>query len=69
MAEKINKRETPLLDELDKGPWPSFIKEFKTLQDKKEVINDLLGQLEYSYETKILMRPRSAIGSMTGSLA
>ena len=49
MAEK---RKTPLLDELTKGPWPSFVKEIKTLQDDKEVVNDLLGQLEYSYETK-----------------
>ena len=53
MAEKFKKRKTPLLDELDKSPWPSFVKEFKTLQEKKEVVNDLMGQLEYSYETKV----------------
>jgi sulfite reductase alpha subunit len=53
MAEKKKVRKTPLLDELDKGPWPSFVKEFKTLQEKKEVVDDLMGQLEHSYETKI----------------
>ncbi|MBF0105179.1 MAG: dissimilatory-type sulfite reductase subunit alpha [Deltaproteobacteria bacterium] len=53
MTDNVKKHETPLLDELLKGPWPSFVKEFKTLQDKKAVANDLLGQLEYSYKTKL----------------
>jgi dissimilatory sulfite reductase alpha subunit len=46
------KRETPLLDELEKGPWPSFVKELKRTADKP-VIQDLLGQLERSYEEHI----------------
>lgn len=49
MAEYGN---TPLLDELEKGPWPSFVKEIKTAAAKNEMSNDLLNQLEYSYETK-----------------
>ena len=32
MTEK--KRKTPLLDELEKGPWPSFVKEIKKEADK-----------------------------------
>lgn len=50
--------ETPMLDELEKGPWPSFITGIKALRDKHEnqFINDmtssLLGQLEHSYETR-----------------
>jgi len=47
MSEK--KRETPLLDELEKGPWPSFVKELKKSADTP-VVQDLLGQLERSYE-------------------
>jgi len=49
---------TPMLDELEKGPWPSFVSGFKRLRDdhpnKKinEVANSLLGQLEHSYETR-----------------
>ena len=49
---------TPMLDELEKGPWPSFISGFKRLRDKhpekriNEVANSLLGQLEHSYETR-----------------
>ncbi|GMT39665.1 MAG: sulfite reductase, dissimilatory-type subunit alpha [bacterium] len=50
--------DTPMLDELENGPWPSFISGFKRLRDKHEnetirgVANSLLGQLEHSYETR-----------------
>ncbi|GBE08672.1 sulfite reductase, dissimilatory-type subunit alpha [bacterium BMS3Bbin11] len=50
--------DTPMLDELENGPWPSFISGFKRLRDdhKNETIrgmaNSLLGQLEHSYETR-----------------
>ncbi len=49
---------TPMLDELEKGPWPSFISGFKRLRDEhpseniNKVANSLLGQLEHSYETR-----------------
>ena len=42
---------TPMLDELEKGPWPSFVKDLKQLSRKKPAIKQLLGQLEQSYET------------------
>ncbi len=48
--EKVN---TPLLDELEKGPWPSFVKEIKKAQSVGPMATDLLGQLELSYEDKI----------------
>jgi sulfite reductase alpha subunit len=47
------KRKTPKLDELEKGPWPSFVKEIKTAAEKNAMADDLLGQLERSYEDKI----------------
>ncbi|MCL0028169.1 dissimilatory-type sulfite reductase subunit alpha [Peptococcaceae bacterium] len=43
---------TPLLDELEKGPWPSFVTEIKKMAEKKPMARDLLGQLELSYEEK-----------------
>ena len=43
---------TPLLDELERGPWPSFVKEIKKAGEKSPVCGDLLGQLELSYEEK-----------------
>ena len=55
MAKKA--RDTKLLDELEDGPWPSFVKGLKRLaaDDDKPygpMMNDLLGQLELSYETR-----------------
>lgn len=49
---------TPMLDDLEQGPWPSFISGIKRLRDQHPdkrvngVANDLLGQLEHSYETR-----------------
>ena len=45
--------ETPLLDELEKGPWPSFVTEMKRAAAKKESAKDLLRQLERSYNDNI----------------
>ncbi|WJW74342.1 dissimilatory-type sulfite reductase subunit alpha [Thiohalobacter sp. IOR34] len=56
MADKHH--ETPMLDELENGPWPSFISGIKRLRDNHEsekirgMANSLLGQLEHSYETR-----------------
>lgn len=54
----INKHDTPMIDQLEDGPWPSFISGIKRLRDQhpneriNKVTNDLLGQLEHSYETR-----------------
>ena len=47
------KRETPLLDELEKGKWPSFVKDMKQAAERSPMAEDLLGQLELSYRDKI----------------
>lgn len=44
---------TPLLDQLEEGPWPSFVKEIKRAAKKKESAKDLLRQLERSYADRI----------------
>jgi len=43
---------TPLLDELEKGPWPSFVTQIKQAAKTKASAKDLLGQLELSYKDK-----------------
>ncbi|MBI4668526.1 MAG: dissimilatory-type sulfite reductase subunit alpha [Elusimicrobia bacterium] len=48
-----NKSETPLLDQLEEGAWPSFVKEIKMAAKKSPMAKDLLGQLERSYKEKI----------------
>jgi len=44
---------TPLLDELEKGPWPSFVTQIKSVADGNPMAKDLLGLLEQSYREKI----------------
>jgi len=43
---------TPLLDELEKGPWPSFVTQIKETAETKDECKDLLRLLERSYEEK-----------------
>ena len=50
MTKKMH--ETPLLDELEKGPWPSFVTGLKRLAQENDMAVDLLGQLEASYRNK-----------------
>ena len=52
------KHPTPMLDELEDGPWPSFVTGLKRLRDSEDkpyapMMNDLLGQLEHSYEERL----------------
>ena len=47
------KHDTPLLDELEKGPWPSFVTDIKRQAATKPECWDILGQLELSYRDKI----------------
>src|SRR5512143_2772129 len=49
----MSKPKTPLLDELEKGPWPSFVKEMRQAAEKKPMAADLMNQLEFSYKEKI----------------
>jgi sulfite reductase alpha subunit len=50
MAKKMHN--TPNLDELEKGEWPSFVSGLKRLAKDKDLMVDLLGQLEASYKTR-----------------
>ena len=50
MAKKMH--DTPLLDQLESGPWPSFVTGLKRLAGGKDYMVDLMGQLEHSYETR-----------------
>ena len=48
---------TPMLDQLEDGPWPSFVTGLKRLANTEDkqyapMMKDLLGQLELSYETR-----------------
>jgi sulfite reductase alpha subunit len=49
----MEKSKTPLLDELEKGKWPSFVKDLKQAAEKSPMAKDLISQLELSYKEKI----------------
>ena len=46
--------QTPMLDELENGPWPSFVSGLKEMAErtKKTMLRGVLDQLEYSYQTR-----------------
>ena len=50
MAKKPH--DTPNLDTLESGPWPSFVTGLKRLAKDKDAVADLLGHLEHSYATR-----------------
>ncbi|MFA4970108.1 MAG: dissimilatory-type sulfite reductase subunit alpha [Sulfuritalea sp.] len=43
---------TPNLDQLESGPWPSFVTGLKRLAKDKDYAVDILGHLEHSYQTR-----------------
>ncbi len=47
MAKKMH--DTPMLDQLESGRWPSFVTGLKRLAKDNDMTVDLLGQLEASY--------------------
>jgi dissimilatory sulfite reductase alpha subunit len=49
----MTERKTPLLNQLETGPWPSFVKEIKKSATKNEAASALTGILERSYRDKI----------------
>ena len=51
MAED-QRKPTPLLDELETGPWPSFVTEIKRAAENSPASADLLGLLERSYQDR-----------------
>jgi len=49
----MKERKTPLLDQLETGPWPSFVKEIKKSGKKNEAAAGLGGIVDRSYQDKV----------------
>jgi sulfite reductase alpha subunit len=60
------KSDTPQLDELEKGPWPSYVKEIKRMAKKNPAAKDLLGVQELSFKEKITHWKHGGIVGVTG---
>ena len=49
----MSKHNTPLMDELEKGPWPSFVSDLKRQAEKSPQCWDIVGQMELSFKDKM----------------
>ena len=58
--------ETPKLDELEKGPWPSYVKELKRMAKKNAAAKDLLGVQELSFNDRVTHWKHGGIVGVTG---
>ena len=58
--------ETPLADELEKGPWPSYVTEIKRMAKRNAAAKDLLGVQELSFKDKITHWKHGGIVGVTG---
>ncbi|MBF8274482.1 MAG: sulfite reductase [Magnetococcales bacterium] len=52
MSAKEMALNTPMLNELESGEWPSFVTDLKAYSKKRPVITQLLNQLEESYQNR-----------------
>lgn len=60
------KSETPVIDELEKGPWPSYVKEIKRMATRNPAAKDLLGVQELSFKEKIVHWKHGGIVGVAG---
>ena len=58
--------ETPLLDELEKGPWPSFVTDIKRAAKTNPMAKGVLKLLERSYKDKVAHWKHGGIVGVTG---
>ena len=59
-------KESPMVDELEKGPWPSFVKEIKRAAKKHPPADDLLKVVELSFRDKVTHWKHGGIVGVTG---
>jgi sulfite reductase alpha subunit len=57
---------TPKADELEKGPWPSYVKEIKRAAKKNAAAKDLLGVQELSFNDRVTHWKHGGIVGVTG---
>jgi sulfite reductase alpha subunit len=58
--------DTPLIDELEKGPWPSYVKELKKAAQKSPAAKDLIRVQEKSFKEKKTLWKHGGIVGVRG---
>jgi sulfite reductase alpha subunit len=59
-------RKTSMVDELEKGPWPSYVKEIRRMAKKNPAAKDLLEVQELSFKDKVTHWKHGGIVGVTG---
>jgi len=62
----MENNETPKVDELEKGPWPSYIKQIKRQAKKNKAAEDLIKVQELSFNDKVTHWKHGGIVGVTG---
>lgn len=57
---------TPMIDELEKGPWPSYVKELKRAAKKHDSVKDLIRVQERSFQRKMTQWKHGGIVGVKG---
>jgi sulfite reductase alpha subunit len=57
---------TPMIDELEKGPWPSYVKELKRAAKKHDSVKDLIKVQEQSFQRKMTQWKHGGIVGVKG---
>ncbi len=57
---------TPMVDELEKGPWPSYVKELKRAAKKHDSVKDLIKVQERSFQRKMTQWKHGGIVGVKG---
>ena len=58
--------EKKMTDELEKGPWPSYVKEIKRAAKRSPAAKDLVGVQELSFKDKVTHWKHGGIVGVTG---
>ncbi len=58
--------ETPMVDELEKGPWPSYVKELKRAAQRSPAARDLIRVQERSFNEKRTLWKHGGIVGVRG---
>lgn len=62
----MSDKKRPMLDELKKGPWPSFVKQMEKQAETNEMAEDALNLLEQSYNDKVVHWKHGGIVGVRG---
>ena len=58
--------ETPMINELEKGPWPSYVTQLRRAAERKDSVKDLIRVQEASFEQRQTLWKHGGIVGVKG---